>query len=151
MHQTSKGAGSGARALWVLLAHTLVAPFLAALMVLLLVGLAHATGRLPAHLLARLPDLPADTMLVSSRIALAGYVWSAIPAAVTGLGLAGVAFAQGRYSWLVAVVVAAVVATSCAVITGGILLAHVTEIALIAAVSALGVRHVLQAAGLLGG
>lgn len=77
---------------------------------------------------------------------LAGYVWAAIPAGLTGVVLAWLVHKGGTFHWLYGCVVAAVAATLMATLTGGQAPNHITSIALIAATSAVLGRLVLVAA-----
>ncbi len=129
------------RALWTFLGTTLVAPFLAALVVMMAAfGLA-ASGRGPSDLLAM---LDAGAPLASAaRAALAAFVWSALPAGLAGAALALLVWRQGSLSVLAAAIAGAVAATLFAVLGGGVLTRYLTAIAFLGAVATVAVRQLL--------
>lgn len=139
---------NGQRAFWTFLFSTLVAPFLAAVIILVSSLVAGAIGRGPASLLAL--D-PAGKLAWSAQKAVETYVWAALPAGVAGLIAALVVLMTGRLPWLVAATVAAVAATILAALAGGMLAQHITPIALIAAVAGIGTRALLVRGGILAG
>lgn len=83
---------NGQRAVWTFLMYALIGPFLAALATTFVVGLAAISGL--DHL------LPVPVTIGDA--ALASFVWSAIPAVLTGLVLAAVVWRSGGLSWVVA-------------------------------------------------
>lgn len=137
---------SGQRALWTFLMHTLVGPFLAAVAIMLLTLGAGALGVGPASL-KTLP--PGELLPMAADWALTSYIWSAMPAAVAGVGLAILAYTRGTYGWLEAAVAGAVTASIVAFLAGGVAANHVTPIAVIAALALIGVRELLIRGGIL--
>jgi len=131
---------SGQRALWTFLMHTLVAPFLGAVVILLLTLGAGLMGAGPTSLKNLAPD---ELLPKAANWAVVAYVWSAMPAAIAGSGLAVLAYARGTYGWLEAAVFAAVAVTIAGLLSGGIAADHVTAIAIIASLVAIAVRFVL--------
>jgi hypothetical protein len=120
---------SGQRALWVFLITTLAAPFFGALIVLALSLAAGVLGFGPDSL----TSLDAAGQLAwSADKALATFIWSAVPAGVSGAVLAGLVLSRGRFGWLEAAVVGAVAVSVGAFLTGGIVLQHLTPMAAIA-------------------
>jgi hypothetical protein len=86
-------------ALWTFLIYALVAPFFGALAIVIIVAVAAAFG---------LADvLPGDQQPLG-QAAIATFVWSALPAAATGLALAGVTLRSGGFGWMLAAAVAVV-------------------------------------------
>jgi hypothetical protein len=77
------------RALWTFLLFTLVAPFFAAVLVVLAVALARAFG----------VPLPAAAVPLGV-VAVHAYVWSAIPAALAGVAMAALAARSAGFGWL---------------------------------------------------
>jgi hypothetical protein len=137
-------AGSNAmRALWTFLFSTLVGPAIAAA---LLASIYIVSGVLnmgpPSLKTVKMAELPAYIALRT----LDAYIWSAIPAAVTGLALAALVYARGHFTWIVGVVVAAIVASAWAFASGGQAMTHVSFITTIAAVTAILGRLALVAA-----
>ena len=89
---------------------------------------------------------PGELLPYTAVRVLDGYVWSAIPAALSGLLLSQLVYRTGNFHWLYGAVAAAVSATLMAVITGGHASAHMTFIGVIAATTAVLGRMVLVAA-----
>jgi hypothetical protein len=87
------------RALWTFLIYTLLAPFLAALAVTVVLALGAAFG------LADL--LPGDAPPIG-QAALATFVWSAVPAVLTAIALVVLTQRAGGFSWIMAAAVAVV-------------------------------------------
>lgn len=135
MHVTT-----GQRALWTFLFHTLVGPFFAAVIILLLTLGAGAMGRGPASLQGL--DLH-GLFSVAAGWAITSYVWSALPAGVTGALMAGLTYLRGSYHWLAGVTAAAVATTLFAVQSGGTAAQHAWAIAFIGALVAIACRAVL--------
>lgn len=128
------------RALWTFLFHTLVGPFVAALIILLLTLTAGGVGRGPQSLQGLgLHDLFSK----AAGWALTSYVWSALPAAVTGLVAAVLVYSRASYHWLAGATVAAVAATFFEVQSGGVAAQHAAAIAFIAAVVGVACHQVL--------
>ena len=89
---------NGQRALWTFLIYALAGPFFAALALVIVIALAGVFG------LSGL--LPVEAGL--GEAALAAFVWSAVPAVITGLILAGVVWRTGGLTWTVAAAVAVI-------------------------------------------
>ena len=139
---TAPAVSNGQRALWTFLGSTLVAPFLAAIVILLasLVS-GFVIGRGPASLLAL--D-PAGKLAWSATKAVETYVWCAIPAGASGAIAAAVVYATGSLPWLAAASIAAIVSSGFALLAGGMLAAHITPIAFIAATVGIGLQWLLK-------
>ena len=75
-----------------------------------------------------------------------GYIWSAIPAALTAAVLAALVYRMGNFHWLYGAIASAVSATLMAAVSGGQASIHTTFIAVIAATTAVLGRMVLVAA-----
>lgn len=84
------------RALWTFLFYALVAPFFAALAVVLIVALASGLGW----------SVPLSPTI--GEAAIGAFVWSALPAVATGLVLAAFVLRYGGFSWISAAVVATI-------------------------------------------
>ncbi len=137
----------GQRALWTFLGATLVAPFLAAVVIFLASLLfGFVLGRGPSSLLAL--D-PAGKLAWSATKAVETYVWCAIPAGISGAIAAGVVYATGKLHWLAAASIAAIVASAVAAFSGGMLATHITPIAFIAATVAIVLQLLLRRARIL--
>ena len=131
------------RALWTFLFSTLVGPAIAALLMALIYLISGVLGMGPPSLKALpIADLP---VYVAVRT-LDAYIWSAIPAAVTGAALAAWVYLRGQFPWLLGVAVAAITASAWAFASGGQAMGHVQFITVIAAVTAILGRLVLVAA-----
>lgn len=131
---------NGQRAFWTFLIATLVAPFLAAVVILISSLIAGAIGRGPASLLAL---EPAQKLAWAAQKAVETYVWSAIPAAISGAIAAGIVYFSGTLPWLAAASVAAVVASALAALAGGMLAQHITPVAFIAAITGILTQRIL--------
>ncbi len=138
--------GNGPRAFWTFLMSTLVAPFLAAVVILLASIIAGRIGRGPASLLAL--D-QAGQLAWAAQKAVEAYVWCAIPAAISGAIAAAVVYARGTLPWLAAATIAAVVGSAVAFTAGGMLAQHITPIALIAAVVGIATQALIKRGGIL--
>jgi hypothetical protein len=91
--------GNAQRALWTFLIYALVAPFFAALAVIIVVAGAAAFG---------LADvLPGDQQPLGQAV-IATFVWSGLPAVATGLVLAGVTLRSGGFGWMLAAAIAVI-------------------------------------------
>ncbi len=88
---------NGQRALWTFLLYALAAPFFAGLGVVIFIALARATG---------LNSLVPESVGGLGAAGLATFVWSAVPAVLTGLVLAIVVWRTGALSWMAAAAVA---------------------------------------------
>jgi hypothetical protein len=128
------------RALWTFLIYALVAPFFGALAVAVVLVLASVF-----RLAALLPDGIAPT----GQAAIASFVWAIIPAVLTGLALAAMAWQKGGFSWIIAAA-AAVIAFSIAAILVPIGLENARPyLAFLAGVIGIAVRVVLVRIGAL--
>jgi hypothetical protein len=136
------GGTPAMRAVLTLVFSTLVGPAIAAAMLALIYIVSGLFGMGPPSIKTiKLAELPA---YVATRT-LDAYVWSAVPAAVTGLVLAGVVWTRGQFPWLLGVAVAAVTASAWAFATGGQAINHVSFITVIAGATAIFGRLVLAA------
>jgi hypothetical protein len=92
------------RALWTFLFSTLLGPAIAALLLALIYIVSATLGMGPPSLkLIKFADLPGYIAIRT----LDAYIWSAIPAAITGAILATVVYMRGQFPWLLGVAVAA--------------------------------------------
>ncbi len=131
------------KALWTLLFSTLLGPAIAALIMALIYIVSGVLGMGPPSIKSiKLAELP---VYVATRT-LDAYIWSAIPAAVTGVVLAAVVYLRGNFPWLLGVAVAAFAASAWAFATGGQAIGHVQFITVIASVTAILGRLGLAAA-----
>ena len=101
-------ASNATRALWTFLFSTLVGPFFAALILTAIYLVSGALGMGPPSLKALKPG---ELLPYTAVRALDAYIWSAIPAALTGVTLAGVVHQRGGFPWLIGVMVAAIFAS----------------------------------------
>ena len=129
---TQIGGTKGERALWTFLLITLVAPFLAALVILLGSVISGFVGRGPASLLAL--DR-AGQLGWAAQKALETYVWSAVPAAIAGAIVAAFVYSRGTVHWLLGASTGAIIASIAAVLAGGMMQQHLTPIAFIGALT----------------
>jgi hypothetical protein len=122
------------RALWTFLIYALVAPFFGALVIAVVLALAFVFG---------LADLLPDDVAPTGAAAIASFVWAIIPAVLTGLALAAMAWQKGGFSWIIAAA-AAVIAFSLAAVIFPIGLEDARPyLAFLAGVIAVAVRAVL--------
>ena len=121
---------NGERALWTFLMITLVAPFLAAVVILLGSVISGLVGRGPPSLLAL--D-QAGQLGWAAQKAVETYVWSAIPAGICGAILAAIIYSRGSAHWLVGASLGAIIVSVMAVLAGGMMLQHLTPMAFIGA------------------
>ena len=122
---------------------TLIGPAIAAAILGVIYLVSGALGMGPPSIKA----LKAGELLPYTAVrVLDGYVWSAIPAALTACVAAALVYRTGNFHWLYGAVAAAVSATLMAVATGGQASVHTTFIAVIAATTAVLGRMVLVAA-----
>jgi hypothetical protein len=91
--------GNAQRALWTFIIYALLAPFLAALVVVVAVAGAAAFG---------LADLLPGGPPPLGQAAIATFVWSAMPAVATGLVLAAATLRSGGFGWMLAAAVAVI-------------------------------------------
>lgn len=87
------------RALWTFLLYALAGPFFAALLIVAGIGFARAVG---------VPSFIPATVGNVGEAGLAVFVWSALPALMTGLILAGVVWRTGGLAWMVSAAVAVI-------------------------------------------
>ena len=125
-----KHVSTAERALWTFLMCTLVAPFLAALVIFLGSVISGYAGRGPASLLAL--DR-AGQLGWAAQKAVETYVWSAVPAGIGGALLAAAVYMRGSVHWLAGASAGAVVVSILAVMAGGMMAQHLTPIAFIGA------------------
>jgi hypothetical protein len=137
---------NGERALWTFLMVTLVAPFLAAVVILLASVISGYIGRGPASLLAL--DR-ASQLAWAAQKAVETYVWSALPAGVGGAILAGIVYARGSAPWLAAATLGAVPVSVMAMLAGGMMAQHLTPMAFIGAVVGIAMWAILRRARIL--
>lgn len=122
------------RALWTFLIYALLAPFFAALAVVVIVALAAGLG-LGGHL----PGGPQPL----GQAAVATFVWSALPALATGLVLAAATLRSGGFSWILAAAAAVIAfALAAALLPFGLEDAR-PYLAFLAGLIAIAVREVL--------
>lgn len=134
------------RALWTFLLATLVAPAIAAC-VLFIASLAAGTfGFAPPNL----QGLSGGALLsVAGERALTTYIWSAIPCALAGAGLAAVVMINGTFGWLSAAVTGVLAFAAVAIIGGGQITNHLTPLAALSGAVAIALRAVLVRGGIL--
>lgn len=148
MIKTTPGA-SGApaeRAFWTFLMVTLVAPFLAAMVIFLASGVSALVGRGPASLLAL--DRPGQLAWTAQK-AVETYVWSALPAGAGAAVMAALVYLRGTANWLVAATLGAVPVSIMALMAGGMLQQHLSMIAFIGAVAGIAMWAILRRAQLI--
>ena len=111
---------------------TLVAPFLASLVVLVAGSAIGVLGRfLPPQVMAM--DM-AGRMHWVGQHALISFVWSAWPAAIAGAAAAGLIIWRGRLGWLECAVLGAVSSSAFAFVSGAPVTGHLMPIAFVGAV-----------------
>jgi hypothetical protein len=137
---------NGQRALWTFLMCTLVAPFLAAVIILLGSIISGYVGRGPASLLAL--DR-AGQLAWAAQKAVEAYVWSALPAGIGGAVLAAIVYARGTAHWLVGATIGAVTVSAMSVMAGGMLAQHLTPIAFIGALAGVAMCALLKRAAII--
>ena len=136
---------NGQRALWTFLMCTLVAPFLAAVIILLASVISGYVGRGPASLLAL--DR-AGQLAWAAQKAVETYVWSALPAGIGGAILAAVVYVRGDAHWLVGATIGAVTVSMMSLFAGGMLAQHLTPVAFIGALAGVAICAILKRAGI---
>jgi len=137
----AQSASFGERALWTFLMITLVAPFLAALIIFLSSVISGLVGRGPASLLAL--D-QAGQLAWAAQKAGEAYLWSAIPAGICGAIMAGIVYFQGTAHWLVGASLGAIVVSVLAVLAGGQMQQHLSPMAFIGAICGVGMIAILR-------
>ena len=122
------------RALWTFLIYALVAPFFGALVISVILLLAFVFG---------LVNLLPDDVTPSGTAAISSFVWAVVPALLTGIVLAALAWQKGGFSWVVAAAVAVIAFTIASVLVPFGLEDARPSLAIIAGLIAVGVRAVL--------
>lgn len=87
------------RALWTFLLYALAAPFFAAIIIVAAIGFARVVG-IPSLIPANVGNVGEAGLVV--------FVWSALPALITGLILAAVVWRTGGLSWMASAAVAVI-------------------------------------------
>jgi hypothetical protein len=128
------------RVLWTFLIYALLAPFLGALVVAVVLALASVFG---------LADLLPDDVAPTGGAAIAAFVWAIVPAVLTGIALAAMAWRTGSFSWIVAAAAAVIAFTVAAVLIPIGLEDARPYLAFLAGVIAIAVRAVLARMGVL--
>jgi hypothetical protein len=128
------------RALWTFLIYALVGPFFAALAVTALVALGSLFG-ISGPVAGALPPVGAA--------ALQTFVWSAVPAMLSGLALAAFVFRAGGFSWIAAGAVGVIAFAMVSTILPPWLEDARPYLAFLAGLVAVGVRQVLTSARIL--
>ena len=126
------------RALWTFLIYALVAPFFGALVVAVFLALAAMFG---------VADLLPDDVAPSGAAAVAVFVWATVPAVLTGIVLAAMAWQKGGFTWIVAAAVGVIAFTIAAIFVPIGLEDARPYLAFLAGVIAIGVRAVLVRMG----
>jgi hypothetical protein len=137
------GATNGQRALWTFLACTLIAPFLAAVVIFLGSVVSGTLGRGPASLLAL--DRVGQVAWAAQK-ALETYVWSAVPAGISGALLAAIVYVRGTAPWLAAATIGGVIVSVLAVLAGGMYQQHLTPMTFIGALVGIAIWALLRRA-----
>ena len=135
------GGSMAERALWAFLMITLVAPFLAAVVIFLGSVVSGMIGRGPPSLLAL--DR-AGQLGWAAQKGIATYVWSALPAGICGAAMAGIVYTRGTAHWLAGASLGAIVVSVMAVLAGGTMQQHLTPMAFIGAAVGTGMIFVLK-------
>jgi len=131
---------NGQRALFTFLGYSLVGSFLAGFVVLAALILAKPL-RLDGFLPAELPN--------PGAAAIGTFIWSAIPASLTGVALAALAWSRESFPWLAAAVAGGVAFTIAAVVMPPPSGLPLTVLAVVAAFVAIAVRGMLIGAGII--
>lgn len=122
------------RALWTFLIYSLVAPFFAALAIVIFVALARSLG---------VASLVPDAVPGMGVAGISVFVWSALPATLTAVVLAVVVWRTGGLSWMAAAIVA-VIAFAAAALLLPLELHHARPyLAFLAGIVSIAVRQVL--------
>ena len=137
------GVGNAERAFWTFLSITLIAPFLAAIIILVASLIAAAVGRGPASLLAL--DR-AGQLGWAAQKAVEAYVWCAIPAGIAAAATALAVYRMGTLNWLTGASIGAIAASIMAFVSGGMMQQHITPMAAIGAVVGIAMVGLLRRA-----
>lgn len=137
-----KGITNGERAMFTFFITTLVAPFLAALMVVAL-----------AMMAAIMPQTPVRSVAAAglADLALRAFVWAAMPAGLAAAAQAAWVSLKGDLPWFAAVVAGVVAFGVASVLVPGLPANLGLPFAFVAALSALGSWLVLRRAGIVSG
>ena len=139
------GLPNSQRALWTFLLYTLAGPYIGALAIALLMPIGIGTGMLPQM---DVPDA-ADMAPLVGRTAVAAFVWGALPADLTALGLLPLVLRNGSFGWIPAAV-AGVLAFAVAIVLVGSPAPELTgHMSFLAGLVSLACRWVLMKAGVL--
>lgn len=131
---------NGMRAMYTFFISTLVGPFFAALIIALLTLGSGIVQKGPPSIIG----LPFDQVaLKAGSWALQSYLWGALPAGLAGAAMAAWVSLKGSLPWIVAVVAGVTAFGITSVLVPGLLPNHNTALAVITAVSAIGVWLVL--------
>jgi hypothetical protein len=128
------------RTVWTFLIYALVAPFLGALVIAVTLALASAFG---------LADLLPDDVAPTGAVAIATFAWAILPALMTALALAAMAWHRGGFSWIVAAAAAVIAFTIAAVLVPIGLEDARPYLAFLAGLIAIAVREILVRMGVL--
>jgi hypothetical protein len=128
------------RALWTFLIYALLAPFLAALLIAVILALSAGFG---------ISDLLPDDVAPTGAAAIASFVWAIIPALMTAVALAAMAWRSGGFSWIVAAATAVIAFSVAAVLVPIGLEDARPYLAFLAGAVAIAVRAVLARMGVL--
>ncbi len=122
------------RALWTFLIYSLVAPFFAALAVVIFVALARSLG---------VASLVPDAVPGMGVAGISVFVWSALPATLTAVVLAVVVWRTGGLSWMAAAIVAVIAFAAAALLLPLELHDARPYLAFLAGIVSIAVRQVL--------
>jgi hypothetical protein len=125
---------NGQRGLWTFLIYALAGPFFAALALVIVIALAGVFG---------LSGLLPVEVTGLGEAALAAFVWSAVPAVITGLILGCVVWRTGGLTWVVAAAVAVIAFAGAAMLLPLDLHDARPYLAFLAGVVSIAVRQVL--------
>ena len=125
---------NGQRGLWTFLIYALAGPFFAALSLVIVIALAGVFG---------LSGLLPVEVAGLGETALAAFVWSAVPAVITGLILGCVVWRTGGLTWVVAAAVAVIAFAGAAMLLPLDLHDARPYLAFLAGVVSIAVRQVL--------
>lgn len=135
------------RALWTFLFYTLVGPFIAALMLVLLMLIAASAGLAPG------PEgvAPAGVISRAGEVGLFTYVWAALPAGLAVLGLLPFVFRSGTFGWIPAAIAGVLAFAVAAVLFPVPLPDLMSPLAFFAGIVSMVCRWVLERIGVLAG
>lgn len=122
------------RALWTFLIYSLVAPFFAALAVVIFVALARSLG---------VASLVPEAVPGMGVAGISVFVWSALPATLTAVVLAVVVWRTGGLSWMAAAIVAVIAFAAAALLLPLELHDARPYLAFLAGIVSIAVRQVL--------